>query len=292
MKKIIYIIIVIIIILIILLSILFIKLEKMKQTNNEQNNEISSYKETDKNIIENKIERVTNRDMFFTVSSCVEKYLNLITQKETEKLYNLLYDEYKQKFNVTEENIYEHIGEHSEYQIFTAKKMYKLEKYSNNKYFVYGIIRDDVEYSDNIESDYYITVIMNPMNGTFSIMPNGFMFSNDVNVEIESNNIEFKVLNYVCYMNKCDIELVIKNNTNSQLNLNDKVYLTNYENEEHYKLLNEENINLLPNEEKKVKLSFNNYVTTPKNIIFNNGNIEVSIPVIKNYEDKSYGGAE
>lgn len=283
MKKLIFIIIVIIIILAVLLGVLFILRENIK---NDQNNEIIN-DIGNNNSVENKIERVTNRDMFFTVSSCVEKYLNMVTQKETTKLYNILYSEYKQRFNVTEENIYEHTGQYAEYQIFTAKKMYKLDKYSNNKYFVYGTIRDDTEYSENIEKDYYITVIMDPMNRTFSIMPNGYMFSNDLNVESESNNIRFRVLNYVCYMNKCEIKLIIKNNTNSEVDFSNEVYLTNYEDNKYYKLLNEEVIKLLPNEEKEINLVFENDVTTPKNIMIKHVNEEILVPVIKNYEDKN-----
>ena len=71
---------------------------------------------------------------------------------------------------------------YTEYQIFKAKTMYKLEELHNNKYFVYGKIRDDVENSDNKETDYYITVIMDSMNQTFAIIPNADIF-NDLNAE-------------------------------------------------------------------------------------------------------------
>ena len=51
--------------------------------------------ETTQEASKNEIQRVTNRDMFYTVSSCVEKYLNFVSAKDSEKVYNLLADEYK-----------------------------------------------------------------------------------------------------------------------------------------------------------------------------------------------------
>ncbi len=287
MKKAIYIIVGIILVIFILLGVL-LTMREDSQTNLENNNHLIENNTGESDIIGNKIERVTNRDMFFTVASCVENYLNMVTQKETDKLYNLLYDEYKQRFEVTQDNIYEHVGEHVEYQIFKVKEMYKLEKLSNNKYFVYGTIRDDTEYSNNEETDYYVTVVMDTMNGTFSIMPNGFMFANDLEVNLNTNNLDINVTGYTCYMNQCDIELTIKNKTQNTIDLSDGIYLTNYENEEQYELINQQQEKIiLPNEEKNIQLSFHNSVTTPKNIIFNYENNEITIPIIRDYENKN-----
>ena len=284
MKKVIIAIIAIILILIIILGVIFLINSKEKVNGNEETKGTINSGEP----IKNKIEKVTNRDMFFTVASCVEKYLNMTTKKENEKLYNLLYDEYKDEFKITTENIQNYVDYHQEYQIFKAKQMYKLEQYSNNKYFVYGKIKDDTEYSSNKETDYYITVIMDPMNKTFSIMPNGFMFSNDLNNEINDSNLNIKITGYVCYMEQCNMVISIKNNTNNEINLKDIMYLTNYENEQKYKLKNkDDDLTIKPNEEKNLELIFENDTTTPKNIIIEYENKNITVPVIKDYKNKN-----
>ena len=49
---------------------------------------------------------VDDYNRFYTVSSCVSKYLNYLTTNNTEKLLVLLSNEYKTKNNITESNIY------------------------------------------------------------------------------------------------------------------------------------------------------------------------------------------
>ena len=49
---------------------------------------------------------VDDYNRFYTVSSCVSKYLNYLATNNTEKLLVLLSNEYKTKNNITESNIY------------------------------------------------------------------------------------------------------------------------------------------------------------------------------------------
>ena len=52
---------------------------------------------------------VDDYNRFYTVSSCVSKYLNYLTTNNTEKLLVLLSNEYKTKNNINETNIYTYI---------------------------------------------------------------------------------------------------------------------------------------------------------------------------------------
>ena len=103
---------IIIIILIALVVLTSYYLHEEKIGDNKILNEGNSTETPVNEEITHTIERVTNRDMFYTVSSCVEKYLDLITVKDSEKIYNLLANEYKSQFNITQENIWDYIESH------------------------------------------------------------------------------------------------------------------------------------------------------------------------------------
>ncbi len=121
---------------------------------------------------------VKDNDDFFTVSSCVSKYLNYLSINDTESLLTLLSKNYKEENNITSNNIYSYIKDVYSNPNFSPNKMYvqRLGK-TIYKYYVYGTIEQEVinEISEGI--DYYIIVILDESNTTFAIEPyNGEIF--------------------------------------------------------------------------------------------------------------------
>jgi len=115
---------------------------------------------------------------FYTVSSCVSKYLNYLSTLETEELLILLSNDYKTKNSINSENIYNYIGTNEGIVNFSPKKMFqqRLSK-SVYKYYIKGYIEREGLNTLSIRQDYYIIVILNEKDMTFEIEPyDGSMF--------------------------------------------------------------------------------------------------------------------
>ena len=122
---------------------------------------------------------VTNPSDFYTASSCVLKYLNYVASGNRDNIIRLLSSDYKNKNNITIENIDNFINITNTVYNFNARKMFMQQVGKNiYKYYIYGLISEeyiDYEYS---ETNFYIIVILDKNNGTFAIEPyNGEIFN-------------------------------------------------------------------------------------------------------------------
>ncbi len=216
MKKIkILIIITSIISLILIFSIIIIKLYSNNneiENNNVINNQITNNNvnyihenQTIQNNIPNnetiRLNSVKDRDKFFTVKSCVEKYISYIVDKDNYAVYRVLNEYYINKNNIDVNNISAKIQPIEKQQIFTAEEMKYAKKEEIEIYTVYGKIREDLLNERGQEYNFNLTVILNTENKTFSIIPQ------IINVE-EINLIEDSNINsYNEYTeNEIDIE--------------------------------------------------------------------------------------
>ena len=135
-------------------------------------------KEVSEKIDTETISIVNDNSKFFTVSSCVSKYLNYLSIRDTDNLLILLSNDYKTKNSVDKSNIYSFVGSVQGNPEFSPKKMF-VQRMSKNvyKYCVYGTITQDVINSLGESIDYYLIVILDEENMTFAIEPyNGEMF--------------------------------------------------------------------------------------------------------------------
>ena len=121
---------------------------------------------------------VKDNNRFFTVGSCVSKYINYLSIRDTENLLVLLSKQFKDENSVNAENLYDYTGSINETNVFSAKKMFE-QRVSKNiyKYYVYGFIQQELMDSISPKQDYYLIVILDEENMTFSVEPyNGEMF--------------------------------------------------------------------------------------------------------------------
>ena len=135
-------------------------------------------KSENENIDTETIEIVTNQNDFFTVSSCVSRYINYLSASDNDKIYMLLGKEYKEKNNITKENLNNYIKYLDGIYSFNPKKMFVQRLGLNTyKYYVYGLIsKESIDITPE-ESNFYISVILDRKNGTFAIEPyNGEIF--------------------------------------------------------------------------------------------------------------------
>ena len=124
------------------------------------------------------IASVTNVDDFYTVASCVDKYIAYSTSNDKNKILILLSDEYKKQNNVTADNLYSFVEKYDEYYSFAPKEMYVQKKSKDiSKYYVYGTLEKGIEDTTKTYDDFYLIVILDESNLTFSIEPyDGEMF--------------------------------------------------------------------------------------------------------------------
>ena len=90
-------------------------------------------KEPEENIDTTTISVVTDRNRFYTVASCVNKFLTYLTSKDTDSLYLLLDENYKTENKITKDNIYNYIGTYNNELIFNPKKIFE-QRLSTNIY--------------------------------------------------------------------------------------------------------------------------------------------------------------
>ncbi len=125
---------------------------------------------------------LTNASDFFTIEGCVNRYLNVLTNKETDNLMKLLDSEYISKNNITKNNVLSKIDNLDGIYSFNAKKIYteKIDKYVSN-YYVYGLLKKDMLDGNDLGTDYYIIVKMDKERLLFSITPyDGKIFKEEI----------------------------------------------------------------------------------------------------------------
>jgi len=155
---------------------------KNKSENNV--NEINIEKEEDIEIGgTKKIKKVTSRDDFFIVEKCVQKYMEYLKEKDIEKIYGCLDEEFLEQENITKDNITKEIQKWRMGD-FIAKKMYVYDDTATmSEYFVTGLIGN---------KEYYIIVKIDYSNETFSVLPNYYIDEDYMNKQSEIKIIKIK----------------------------------------------------------------------------------------------------
>ena len=156
--------------------------------------------------------------------------------------------------------------------IFTTVKLYKKENYKENTYKV-NLYEDVAETGrlDTSSIEEYYTIIAE--NGENKLNIHNYIGNKIVNKKNSTKNIQIEIKEKNIYKNYEEYTLEVKNLTNNEIKLDSlestkKIYLTNSKDLKYYCLLNENtdnDITILPNSTKKIKLKFN--------IEYNNNNI-------------------
>ncbi len=160
--------IILIIILVALLTILFILSKKENKTLNDNNN--SNYK------------IVTNANDFFTIEGCINRYIDVLSNKESDNMMKLLDSDYVKKELITNNNVFNKINPLDSIYKFSAKKMYyeKINK-DNYKYYVYGKLKKELINGNDLGTDYYVIINMNKEKLLFSVTPyDGLIFKEEM----------------------------------------------------------------------------------------------------------------
>lgn len=149
-----------------------------KQTNNKEFDRSNSDNIVDEKIEQNnkELEQVKSATAYFTVQSCVNKYISYILENDSEAVYNILDNDYIEKNEITENNVLNKINDITEQVVFEATKMYVEEiDENNNKYYVSGVLKQDdlgyIEETTVVNDNFSIAVVLNLEDMIFSIIP-------------------------------------------------------------------------------------------------------------------------
>lgn len=109
---------------------------------------------------------------FFTIDSCVYKYITYVSNSKTEDILKVLDSNYVRDNNINSTNLYNYEGTLEGSYTFKTKKIY-YEILNNNyiRYYVYGYLIQDSLDSIGKKEDYYVIVNLDSKNQLFSITP-------------------------------------------------------------------------------------------------------------------------
>lgn len=170
-----------------------------------QNNEVG-----DVGLVEdyenNQIEKVTNSINFYTVSNCINQYLDVLNKNNSiyygydennqytkiisdeeiaNNIYSMLSKEYITKNNIVQSNVWTYVDQVTEKIIFLPIKMNVLERENVQIYSVYGI---EYTLDNKYIKDAYFIVTLDRNNSTFSIEPLENVYKSIDEIELKNNN--------------------------------------------------------------------------------------------------------
>ncbi len=130
---------------------------------------------------ENAVKKVTSDTDFYTVSNCVQQYLDLVNDRSiymseeefleiyNDSLYNILSKEYIDKNNIQINNIDKYIDEITEKVIYVPLSINAMQQNKNLvTYIAYGFIQD---INSNYKRELYTIINLDSLNSTFSVEP-------------------------------------------------------------------------------------------------------------------------
>lgn len=119
------------------------------------------------------VKYVTNPSMFLTVENCVNKYVSLLSAKDSEAIYNVIDEEFKVENGITIYNVLANNKELSGSYSFVSQAMLEDEQESY-KYYVRGYLISEGLSDNNFKNnkiEYGLIVKLDVGSNTYSIIP-------------------------------------------------------------------------------------------------------------------------
>ena len=119
---------------------------------------------------------VKNFNDFYTISNCVDKYLNYVKQKDVKGTLSLLTKNYLEENRINTTNVFEKIDLGNNPIFIPNKVLYKHISKDEYKYYIYGLTTDfklnsTTGYDFKNAKDTYYIIYLNEKLKVFSIEP-------------------------------------------------------------------------------------------------------------------------
>ena len=209
---------------IIAITIIVIILFKIYSNKNSSDNKDTDFETKIDYEANQNVEEETNKNKYYATKNIANKFISAILQDDSETLNSVLEPTYKQKYNITKNNVLDkmkfvEIENLTEYEMdnleveIEINKMYVKEKSINiSTYLVIGNLKSNIL---DINTEYSMMILEDSSNTTFYVLPNDFVNDNnydDINKfkEYTNNyeNIELNDYNKFQYNNIDDVTII------------------------------------------------------------------------------------
>ena len=124
---------------------------------------------------------------FFTIDSAISKYFSYVTSKNSESILKILDEDYVSRNNITNDNIYNFVGNYDTNISSSLEEAYQISSYNNiYKYYVKVVLRLETLYDSTLQEYVYYIVTINENELTFAMEPiSEIIYSNKIG-EVDS----------------------------------------------------------------------------------------------------------
>ena len=210
------------------------------------------------------------------ISNLIHNYVNYCNNKEYENAYNLLSNSYKARYCNNIDTFKAYVD-----NTFSTKKIYNIQNFSNiNNTYVYRVrLLDDI-LANGTTDEYVYTeekYVIKEEDGILKISLNGYCGSQDLNIEVEDEYMQIKIVRKDVEYDNSTYTLEIKNKTNYYIVLvdsttNDEIMLKLPNDQRAAKYRADSNFVILPNETTTREVTFDEYFddkVDATNLVFN-----------------------
>lgn len=197
------------------------------------------------------------------ISNLIHNYVNYCNNREYENAYNLLSNSYKTRYCNNIDTFKTYVD-----SVFETKKIYNIQNFSNiNNAYIYRVrLLDDI-LANGTTDEYVYTeekYVIKEEDGILKISLNGYCGSEDLNIEVEDEYMQIKILKKDVEYDNSTYTLEIKNKTSYYIVLadsttHDEIMLKLPNDQRAAKYMTDSNFVILPNSTTTREVTFDEY---------------------------------
>lgn len=127
---------------------------------------------TEDQQIDTNVIALVDVNRFFTIDSAISKYFSYVTSKNSESILKILDEDYVSRNNITNDNIYNFVGNYDTNISSGLEEAYQISSYNNiYKYYVKVVLKLETLYDSTLQEYVYYIVTINENELTFAIEP-------------------------------------------------------------------------------------------------------------------------
>lgn len=198
------------------------------------------------------------------INTLIDNYVKYCNNKEYEQAYNLLSDEYKNKFCNKLEEFKNYVDKK-----FDTKKIYNIQNFSNiNDVYIYRVrfLKDILASGTTDEYNYTEEMfVVKVENNQLKLNLNGYIQEENIGIEAEDEFMQIKIENRVIYYDTVTYTVKFRNKTSNYIVLQDgtegnsEVELQTLNSKRQLLTNSNSNMVILPNYSSTKNLSFEKY---------------------------------
>ena len=107
-----------------------------------------------------KLEDVNEYNSFFTITNYINNYMDSLSTSNSSNLYDLLYSDYIEKYNITTDNIFDDIDKLPSYSSIKANKMEYVKVKNGYIYYIEGKVYQSTIAGDSLVKDNFKIIVL------------------------------------------------------------------------------------------------------------------------------------